>query len=93
MPGEGGVMCDCQNCVAPMINGQRIDRKTAQEADGVGLREVVGPEEMGAAQFDGVAEHLVKTEENGKLQQRGQATAQRADLVLLEEFGRLLVAF
>ena len=73
MPGEGGVRRACQNWVAPMIRGSGLTGKAQQDGDGIGLRQVAGPEEAGAAQFDGALEHLIKADEHRDLEEDGQA--------------------
>jgi hypothetical protein len=59
--------------------------------DGVRQGQIGRPEKRDAAQFDGVAQHGIKAEEDRNGNEHGQTTAQRADLVLLEQLGGLLV--
>src|SRR3972149_947425 len=49
------------------------------------------PEESGLAEFDGGAENVVKSDQNRKLQQHGQATAGGVDPVFLVETHDLLI--
>lgn len=74
-------------------DGKDVDGEAADVEKGIGLGEVVNPEEGLVAEFDGVLEHAVEAEEDGHLDEHGEAAAEGIDAVGLVHFHDLLVHF